>query len=299
MKRGRALVLAVPWGWLALFLLAPAGIVLAIALAQPADGVPPYLAPLQWVGGGLHWQGTFDNLSLVTTDPLYRDALLLSLKVTGISTLLCLLAGYPMALALARAPQRTRTPLLLLLMLPFWTGFLMRINAWIGLLQDDGWINAALGAVGVGPLRLLYTDTALYIGIVYTYLPFMVLPLYARLSRLDPVLLEAASDLGAPPWRAFLSVTLPLSLPGVWAGALLVFVPAVGEYVIPELLGGPQAQLIGRVLWGEFFQNRDWPTAAALAVCLLVLLIIAPALVLQGLRSRLLADGTKTTPERA
>jgi putrescine transport system permease protein len=282
MKGGRALVLAVPWGWLLLFLLAPAGIVLAIALAQPADGVPPYLPPLHWISGSPHWQGTFDNFSLVTTDPLYRDALLFSLKVAGISTLLCLLAGYPMALALARAPERTRNPLLLLLMLPFWTGFLMRINAWIGLLQDDGWINAALASIGVGPMRLLYTDTALYIGIVYTYLPFMVLPLYARLSRLDRVLLEAAADLGAPPFQAFLSITLPLSLPGVWAGALLVFVPAVGEYVIPELLGGPQAQLIGRVLWGEFFQNRDWPTAAALAICLLTLLLVLPVIVLQA-----------------
>ena len=186
---------------------------------------------------------------------------MLSLRVAGLSTLICLLVGYPMALAIARAPERRRNALLLAVMLPFWTGFLMRINAWIGLLQDDGWINAALAFCRLcSPIRLLYTDTAMYIGIVYTYLPFMVLPLYARLSRLDPALLEAAGDLGAPPWRAFLAVTLPLSLPGVWAGALLVFIPAVGEYVIPELLGGPQAQLIGRVLWDEFFANRDWPT---------------------------------------
>jgi hypothetical protein len=155
----------------------------------------------------------------------------------------------------------------------------MRINAWIGLLQDDGWINAVMVALGLAPLRLLYTDSAMYIGIVYTYLPFMVLPLYARLSRLDERLLDAAADLGAAPWRVFLSVTLPLSMPGVWAGMLLVFIPAVGEYVIPELLGGPQAQLIGRVLWEEFFQNRDWPTAAAIACALLVLLLLLPAAV--------------------
>ena len=190
-----------------------------------------------------------------------------------------------MALGIARSAERWRSLLLLLVMLPFWTGFLMRINAWLGLLQDDGWINTALIAVGLSPQRMLYTDFAVYLGIVYTYLPFMVLPLYARLSQLDPALLEAAADLGASPWRAFLRVTLPLSLPGIWAGTLLVFVPAVGEYVIPELLGGPQAQLIGRVLWGEFFQNRDWPTAASVAVMLLVMLLLVPGAVLQARRN--------------
>ena len=185
-----------------------------------------------------------------------------------------------MALAIARSPERWRSLLLMLVMLPFWTGFLMRINAWIGLLQDDGWINTIVVALGLSPLRLLYTDTAMYIGIVYTYLPFMVLPLYARLSQLDVRLLEAAADLGAPPWRVFLAVTLPLSLPGVWAGMLLVFIPAAGEYVIPDLLGGPQAQLIGRVLWQEFFQNSDWPTASAIACALLVLLLLLPGIIL-------------------
>jgi putrescine transport system permease protein len=274
MKAGRALVLAVPWTWLALFLLAPCAIVLLIALSESVDAVPPF---------SLAHPG-LDSLALVTTDPLYRAALLLSVKVAGLSTLICMLAGYPMALAIARSDERRRAPLLLLVMLPFWTGFLMRINAWIGLLQDDGWINAVLAMFGVAPLRLLYTEAAMYVGIVYTYLPFMVLPLYARLSQIDPALLEAAADLGAPPWRAFVRVTLPLSLPGVWAGALLVFIPAVGEYVIPELLGGPQAQLIGRVLWGEFFQNRDWPTAAAVAVVLLAVLLLVPAGLLIVLR---------------
>jgi putrescine transport system permease protein len=267
MTSRRALVLSVPWAWLLLFLAAPVAIVGLIALAEPADGVPPY--ELTW---------TLDNLRLVATDPLYRAALGLSLKVAGISTIACLLLGYPMALAIARAPARWRDPLLLAVMLPFWTGFLMRINAWIGLLRDDGWINTVLAWFGIGPLPLLYTDTAMYIGIVYTYLPFLVLPLYARLSRLDPLLEQAASDLGAPPWQVFFRVTLPLSLPGVWAGCALVFIPAVGEYVIPELLGGPQAQLVGRVLWSEFFQNRDWPTAASVAMLLLVILVLLPAL---------------------
>ena len=215
MPRARTLVLAIPWTWLGLFLLLPTAIVLKIALAQGADGVPPYTPLLHWIGGAPRLRITWDNFSLILTDPLYRGAFVHSLRVAGLSTLICLLMGYPMALAIARVPERWRNPLLLALMLPFWTGFLMRINAWIGLLQDNGWINAALVFCHLSPLRLLYTDMAMYIGIVYTYLPFMVLPLYARLTRLDPALLEAAGDLGAPPWRAFLAVTLPLSLPGV------------------------------------------------------------------------------------
>ena len=283
-------MLALPWAWLGLFLLAPAAIVLKISLAAPADAVPPYSALLHWDAGALpHLAITLDSYALILGDPLYLHALLLSVKVAGISTLVCLLAGYPMALGIARAPERHRNALLLAVMLPFWTGFLMRINAWIGLLQDDGWINTALAALGLGAHRLLYTDTAMYLGIVYTYLPFMVLPLYARLTRLDPMLLEAAADLGAPPLVAFRRVTLPLSLPGVWAGLLLVFIPAVGEYVIPELLGGPQAQLVGRVLWEEFFANRDWPTASALAVVLLVLLLIVPGLLVSAARRRSIA----------
>jgi putrescine transport system permease protein len=256
-RQPRLWLLVLPVAWLLLLLAAPLGIVVLIAFAEPADGVPPYSVGL-----------TLDNLWLVASDPLYRDALLRSLRVAGVSTLICLVMGFPMALAIARAAPRWRNPLLLAVMLPFWTGFLMRINAWIGLLADDGLIVRLLGVS-----RLLYTDTAVYIGIVYTYLPFMVLPLYVRLSRLDPTLMEAAADLGAPPWRVFLRVILPLSLPGVAAGAALVFVPAIGEYVIPALLGGPQAQLIGKVLWEEFFANRDWPTASAVAVWLLMLLV--------------------------
>jgi putrescine transport system permease protein len=260
-------LLALPVLWLLALLAAPLAIIAIIALAVPADGIPPYSLSF-----------SLDNLTLVATDPLYRDALLRSLRVAAISTLACLLIGFPMALAIARADPRWQNPLLLAVMLPFWTGFLMRINAWIGLLADDGLIARLLG------LRLLYTDAAMYIGIVYTYLPFMVLPVYARLSRLDPALQEAAADLGATPWRVFLRVILPLSLPGIAAGSALVFVPAIGEYVIPALLGGPQAQLIGKVLWDEFFANRDWPTASAVAVWLLVLLVVVPGLVMSVFR---------------
>ena len=258
----RALVLAPVWAWLAVLLAAPLAIVLAISVAETADAVPPFALGF-----------SLESFRTVLTDPYYRDALLLSLRVALVSTLLCLLLGYPMALGIARAPERWRGPLMLALMLPFWTGFLMRLNAWIGLLADDGFVSWFAGE----PVRLLYTDAALYLGMVYTYLPFMVLPLYASLSRLDPLLQEAAADLGAPPRIRFLRVTLPLSLPGIVAGSVLVFVPAVGEYVIPELLGGPGAQLAGRVLWGEFFANRDWPMASALAVVLLVLLLVVPA----------------------
>ena len=277
MMRARSLVLAVPWIWLLMFLVAPGVVVLKIALSEPAEGVPPYEPLVGWTHGLPQPHVTLDNFRLILTDPMYRDAFVLSLRVAGLSTLICLLLGYPVALAIARAPGHRRSTLLFALMLPFWTGFLMRINAWIGLLQDQGWINASLVLVGLPRLRLLYSPTAMYVGIVYTYLPFMVLPLYARLTRMDPALLEAAADLGAPPWRVFLRVTLPLSLPGVWAGALLVFIPSVGEYVIPELLGGPQAQLVGRVVWNEFFANRDWPTASALAWVLLALLLLLPA----------------------
>jgi putrescine transport system permease protein len=264
----RGLVLLVPALWLVALLGAPLAIIGLIALATPADGVPPYSLGF-----------SLDNLSLVGSDPLYRDALLRSLLMAGIATVICLLAGFPMALAIARAKPIWRNPLLLAVMLPFWTGFLMRINAWIGLLADDGILVRALHVLGLPAPRLLYTDTAVYLGMVYSYLPFMVLPLYSRLSRLDPALIDAAADLGAPPWRVFLRIILPLSLPGIAGGAALVFVPAIGEYVIPALLGGPSAPLIGQVLWEEFFANSDWPTASAVAVWLLVVLVALPGAV--------------------
>lgn len=276
----RALVLVPLWVWLVLLLAAPLGIVGAISLGESTDGVPPFALGF-----------SLESFQAILTDPLYGDALLLSLRVAAISTACCLVLGYPAALAIARAPERWRDPLLLAVMLPFWTGFLMRINAWIGLLADNGWLAGALSWLAGGPVRLLYTDAALYLGMVYTYLPFMVLPLYASLSRLDPLLQEAAADLGAPPFVRFLRVTLPLSVPGIAAGCMLVFIPAVGEYVIPELLGGPGAQLAGRVLWGEFFANSDWPMASALAVTLLVLLLAVPALVRWAVSNRIQQRG--------
>jgi putrescine transport system permease protein len=274
MTFARAVSLAISWAWLLLFSIVPLGVILLIALARPADTVPPF-----------SFAADPGNFAIAATDELYRAAFWLSLRTASISTVMCLLIGYPMALAVARAHERWRGPLLLALMLPFWTGFLMRINAWIGMLRDDGWINAALTLFGLAPVRLLYTDTALYIGMVYTYLPFMVLPVYARLAKLDATLLEAAADLGASPFRAFLRVTLPLSLPGIAAGVALVFIPCVGEYVIPELLGGPGAQLIGRVMWEEFFENRDWPMASSLAWLLLMVLVVLPVCVRAAVRA--------------
>ncbi|NGM19938.1 ABC transporter permease subunit [Roseomonas stagni] len=287
-RLGRALVLALPWSWMALFFVVPFVIVLTIAFAEPSEGLPPYTPLWRWTEeGGPIIQLNLANFRLFLEDPFYLEAGLRSLRVAAVSATLCLLVGYPMALAIARAPERWRTLLLMLVILPFWTSFLLRITAWIGILQDQGWLNGALLALGViqEPLQLLYTDIALYLGVTYCYLPFMVLPLYATLSKLDPALLEAAEDLGARPSRAFLQVTLPLSMPGVVAGFLLVFIPAVGEFVIPELLGGPDAQLVGRVLWMEFFQNRDWPLASALAVVLL-LLLVAPIAIFQARAAR-------------
>jgi putrescine transport system permease protein len=277
----RALVLALPWAWMGLFFLVPFAIVLSIAFAEPAEGLPPYAALLRWSGEATAiLQLNLANFQLLLDDPYYLDAYLRSLRVAAVSATLCLLVGYPMALAIARAPDHRRNLLLMLVILPFWTSFLLRVTAWIGILQDQGWLNGLLLGIGLiaEPIPLLYTDAAMYLGITYCYLPFLVLPLYATLSKLDPALLEAAEDLGAPPWRAFLSVTLPLSLPGIVAGFLLVFIPAVGEFVIPELLGGPGAQLIGRVLWTEFFQNRDWPLASALAIVLLLALVVPIAM---------------------
>jgi putrescine transport system permease protein len=276
----RLLVLGLPIAWMALFFLAPFAILLSIAFGEAAEGLPPYTPPLRRGPDGWEWTPSLAAFALLLEDPYYAEALLRSLRVAAVSAGLCLLSGYPMALAIARAPERWRNRLLLAVMLPFWTSFLLRVTAWIGILQDGGWLNGALLATGVirEPVPLLYTDFAMYLGMTYGYLPFAVLPLYATLSKQDPALLEAAADLGATPARAFLSVTLPLSLPGVLAAFLLVFIPSVGEFVIPELLGGPAAQLVGRVLWGEFFTNRDWPLASAIAVALLVLLVVPIAL---------------------
>jgi putrescine transport system permease protein len=284
----RPAVLALPWLWLALFFLLPFGFVLKISFAEAQMGVPPYTDFFQRIDGvivGL--RVSLENYKLLFSDSLYLKAYLGSLKIAALATVFTLLLGYPMAYAIARAPQRWRSPLLILVMLPFWTSFLVRIYAWIALLRPTGLINTALQSLGMidAPLTLLNTPGAVYLGIVYAYLPFMVLPLFARLERMDPSLLEAAADLGAKPLRAFFHVTLPLSLPGIYAGCLLVFIPAVGEFIIPELLGGPDTLMIGKVLWNEFFSNRDWPLSAALTVILLMVLVF-PICVLHAAQKR-------------
>lgn len=274
--RRRWAVLALPYVWLALFFLVPFAIVLKISLAEQAIGVPPYTPLLESGDGGARLHATAGNYLFLLGDSLYLRAYLNAIKFAGISTLVCLLLGYPMAYGIVRAPKAWRGILLLMVILPFWTSFLIRVYAWIGLLKGNGLINNLLLATGLvhEPLPLLNNAFAVYVGIVYSYLPFMVLPLYAALERLDPALLEAAADLGCRPWQAFLRVTLPLSLPGIAAGTLLVFIPAVGEFVIPDLLGGPDTLMIGKVLWDEFFTNRDWPVASAVAIAMLVLLIL-------------------------
>ncbi|MEC9345712.1 MAG: ABC transporter permease subunit [Pseudomonadota bacterium] len=279
---GRRLAILLPFLWLALFFAVPFIFVVKISLSEAAFSIPPVTDLFAMDGGLLTIRLNFDNYGLVLGDSLYLTALLTSLRLAFTSTLLCLLIGYPMAYAIARAEPGMRMPLLLLVILPFWTSFLIRVYAWMTLLQDQGMINSILIWTGIidSPLRILNTDIAVQLGIVYSYLPFMILPLYATLERLDKDLLEAAADLGARPWTAFLRVTLPLSLPGIAAGSLLVFIPAAGEFVIPELLGGPDTLMIGKILWQEFFNNRDWPVAAALATMLLVLLA-GPILLLE------------------
>ena len=261
----RALVLALPAAWLGLFFLAPFAIVLAISFAEQAVGIPPYA-----------FHANLDNYALLAGDALYAKAYLDSILYAAFATMLALLVGYPMAYAIVRAPRAWRARLLLLVILPFWTSFLIRVYAWIGLLQGNGLVNSLLMDLGItkAPLPLLNTLFSVQVGLVYSYLPFMVLPLYAALEKLDPALLEAASDLGCRPSVAFWRVTLPLSLPGVIAGVLLVFIPMCGEFVIPDLLGGPQTLMIGKVLWDEFFTNRDWPVASAVAVAMLAFLIL-------------------------
>jgi putrescine transport system permease protein len=281
MTTGRRLFYAVPFAWFAALLLVPFLLVLKISVADAVQAQPPY-TPLLALGadGTRELVISLANYRFILEDTLYLLAYLESLKVAFISTALCLLVGYPIAYAIARASGRLQLVLLVLVILPFWTSFLLRVYAWKILLQGGGILNALLLQFGLvdTPLTLLYTPVAVYIGIVYSYLPFMVLPLYAALARLDHSLVEAALDLGCRPWQAFARVTLPLSLPGIIAGSLLVFIPAVGEFVIPELLGGPDSVMIGRVLWNEFFANRDWPLASAVAVAMLLILVLPIAL---------------------
>lgn len=276
-KWGKAAIIGVPWFWLALFFLLPFLFVLKISLSEAALMQPPYLPFVRNIEDGLVTLAVnFGNYALLFEDPLYFNALQNSIIIASISTLLTLLIGYPMAYAIAKAPHHWRLPLLMLVILPFWTSFLIRVYAWIGILKNNGLINNALMWLGITdqPIEILYTPIAVYVGIVYSYLPFVILPLYATLIRMDDSLLEAAADLGCKPWKQFLTITLPLSMPGVIAGGMLVFIPVMGEFVIPDLLGGPNTLMIGKLMWTEFFSNKDWPVASALAVVLLSFLII-------------------------
>jgi putrescine transport system permease protein len=285
---GRWFVVAVPYFWLGLFFLIPFLIVLKIAFSNVQLSMPPVEPVVTWAADNvLQLRLHFSNFAFVFGDGLYIAAFVNSLQVAGISTLLALLIGYPMAYGIARAPGAWRNILFLLVVLPFFTSFLLRVYAWMGLLGRIGPINALLLMLGVihEPMQLLQTSFAVYLGMVYSYLPFMVLPLYTAIEKLDLTLLEAAADLGCRPTKAFVMITLPLTKEGIFAGCLLVFIPAVGEYVIPALLGGPNTLMIGRVVWDEFFGNRDWPVASALAIVLLAILA-GFVLLLQRVQSR-------------
>jgi len=272
----RWLVIAVPFLWMLVFFAVPFAIVLKISFAEGLIAMPPYSDILTRTDKGVIIQLNFENYLYMVRDSLYVSAYLGSLKIALISTFLCLLIGYPMAYAISRLDPTARNIALLLVILPSWTSFLIRVYAWIGILKNNGLINNFLMWIGAisEPLQILHTPLAVYVGVVYTYLPFMILPLYANLVRLDPRLEEAAYDLGAKPWRVFLSLTLPMTLAGIIAGSMLVMIPVVGEFVIPELLGGPDTLMIGKVLWEEFFNNRDWPVASAVAIIMLLLLVI-------------------------
>ncbi len=283
------LVIIVPYAWLTVFFLVPFLIVLKIALSQTALAMPPYVPVFDGLSD--FWENvrefSADNFLWLLDDPLYFNAYVSSLWIAAVSTLLTLAVGYPVAYAMARAPASMRPTLLMLVILPFWTSFLIRVYAWIGILKPEGLLNQLLlwsGAIDA-PLQILNTHTAIFIGIVYSYLPFMILPLYSSLEKMDYSLIEAAKDLGCTSLGAFWKVTFPLSMPGVVAGCLLVFIPAVGEFVIPDLLGGSQTLMIGKTLWNEFFANRDWPVSSAVAIILLLILVV-PIMFFQRAQAR-------------
>lgn len=288
----RALLVGTPYLWLIAFFVVPFFIVLKISFSETAIAMPPY-TPVLDLGAGLAGLRDFiaglsvANYVSLATDELYVFSYLKSLKVAAVATALLIACGIPLAYAMARAPRRMQPVLVMLVVLPFWTSFLIRVYAWVNILQHDGLLNQALMAVGAvdRPLTWLATDTAVYIGLVYSYLPFMVLPLYASFLRLDETLLEAAADLGCPRWKAFFVITLPLASRGIGAGTLLCFVPIVGEFVVPDLLGGSDSGMIGQTLWTEFFANKDWPVASAVAVVLLVVLMV-PIALYQHLQTR-------------
>lgn len=270
------MIILPPLLYLLVFFLVPFAFALKISLAETALRVPPFTDLLTMSADGHpHLALNFGNFKYLFTDEVYGLSYLYSLKTAFFSTLICLALGYPMAYAIARTSKSTQNILLLIIILPFWTSFLLRVYALEGIIRENGLLNTALLWLGVidHPLQIMRTTLAVYLGIIYSYLPFMVLPLFATLEKLDQSLLEAAADLGSPPWRSFLDVTLPLSMPGIIAGSMLVFIPAIGEFVIPTLLGGPDNLMIGRVLWDEFFGNRDWPVASAVAIAFLILLV--------------------------
>jgi putrescine transport system permease protein len=281
----RWLLIAPPFLWLLVFFLLPLGVVAGISLSQSTDTIPPYTPLLTHGPGGFENHASLANYYLIAQGDLRAYAN--SLGFAALATVLCLLVGYPIAFAIARAPQAWRNPLLFLVILPFWTSLLIRVYAWIAILQPTGLLNRALLFLGIihAPVLLIYTDFSVVLGLVYGYLPFMILPLYGSLSQLDESLVEAAADLGARPARVFRDIVLPLSLPGIAAGAALVFIPALGEFVIPDLLGGPGTLMVGKVLWQEFFDAVDWPAAAAVAM-VLVALLTAPLLLAQRLVER-------------
>ncbi|WGD29624.1 ABC transporter permease subunit [Ancylobacter sp. WKF20] len=291
--RGRWLVLAIPYLWLVALFLVPFLIVFKISLSQDAIAQPPYVPTFDLAAGWDAFKDAFSELSfdnygyVLSWDNDFIEAYGSSLWIAGVSTVMLLLVGYPIAYAMARAPKSIRPTLLMLVILPFWTSFLIRVYAWIGILSPEGLLNQLLFALGLidEPLQILATDTAVYIGIVYSYLPFMILPLYSALEKMDETLLEAAADLGCPPFAAFWKITWPLSLPGVFAGCLLCFIPAVGEFVIPDLLGGSDTLMIGKVLWTEFSVNRSWTVSSAVAVLLLMVLVI-PIVFYQNVQAR-------------
>jgi len=275
-RSGRWLIIAPPLLFLAIFFLIPFAFALMISFADTAVRVPPFTDILTLdADNHLRLALNLDNYAYLLRDEVYATSYLYSIRTAFFATLFCLLLGYPMAYAIARSPKSWQNLLLLVIILPFWTSFLLRVYALEGIIRENGLLSHALMWLGIidRPLQIMHTTVAVYLGIIYAYLPFMVLPLFATLEKLDHTLLEAASDLGSPRWRAFLDVTLPLSMPGVIAGSMLVFIPAIGEFVIPSLLGGPDSLMIGRVLWDEFFGNRDWPVASAVAIAFLVLLV--------------------------
>lgn len=285
-KQGRAFVWALPILWITIFFILPFLNILKISFTESIFAAPPYTELVQWAGEKvLAIKINLQNYYVLFEDNLYVSSYIRSLSLGAVATFFCLLIGYPMAYGIARSSPERRNLFLLLIILPFWTSFLIRVYAWIGLLSNKGIINQILLYLGVieSPLPLLYNAFSVVLGIVYSYLPFMILPLFAAIQNIDETYLEAAADLGAKPFKAFRKVTLPLSLSGIFAGCILVFIPAVGEFVIPELLGGPESLMIGRVLWMEFFNNQDWPMASAIAVALLIFLVI-PIILLQRIK---------------